>query len=45
MALEKTIIKNDLDRYSNSKPMADSLKAALNEFAVIERQLGMVDKP
>ena len=45
VALEKTIIKNDLDRYSNSKPMADSLKAALNEFAVIERQLGMVDKP
>ena len=37
-------IKNDLDRYSNSKPMVDSLKAALNEFAVIERQLGMVDK-
>ena len=25
--------------------MAASLKAALNEFAVIERQLGMVDKP
>ena len=45
VALEKTIIKNDLDRYSNSKPMADSLKAALNEFAVLERQLGMVDKP
>ena len=45
VALEKTIIKNDLDRYSNSKPMTDSLKAALNEFAVIERQLGIVDKP
>ena len=45
VALEKKIIKNDLDRYSNSKPMADSLKAALNEFAVLERQLGMVDKP
>ena len=45
VALEKTIIKNDLDRYSNSKPMADSLKAALNEFAVIKQQLGIVDLP
>lgn len=40
---EKEILEGDLVRYSNSKPMENSLKAAINELNVILRHLDIVD--
>ena len=45
VAMEKALVQHDLEYYANSKTMIGSLKTALNEFAMIERQLGKVDDP
>jgi len=43
VATERTIVEGDLTRYANSQAMTSSLKTALNEMAVIERHIGIVD--
>jgi len=43
IATERTIIEGDLGRYTNSQPMANSLKNALAEIAAIERHIEIVD--
>ena len=45
VAMEKALVQHDLEYYANSKTMTGSLKTALSEFAMIERQLGKVDDP
>ena len=45
VAMEKALVQHDLEYYANSKTMIGSLKTALSEFAMIERQLGKVDDP
>ena len=45
VAMEKALAQHDLEYYANSKTMIGSLKTALSEFAMIERQLGKVDDP
>ena len=45
VAVEKALVQHDLEYYANSKTMLGSLKTALSEFAMIERQLGKVDDP
>lgn len=40
---EKFILEYDLDRFSNSRAMEASLKAGINEMAVIQRHLSIVD--
>ena len=45
VAMEKALAQHDLEYYANSKTMTGSLKTALSEFAMIERQLGKVDDP
>ena len=45
VAMEKALVQHDLEYYANSKTMIGSLNTALNEFAMIERQLGKVDDP
>ena len=45
VAMEKALAQHDLEYYANSKTMTGSLKTALSEFAMIERQLAKVDDP
>jgi hypothetical protein len=45
VATERAIVEGDLSRYANSQAMAGSLKTALNEIAVVERHIGIVDDP
>ncbi len=45
VALEKALVKHDLEFYANSPMMTGSLKTALSEFSVIEQKLGIVDDP
>ena len=45
VAMEKALVQHDLEYYANSKNMIGSLNTALNEFAMIERQLAKVDDP
>ena len=45
VAMEKALAQHDLEYYANSKTMTGSLKTALSEFAMIERQLDKVDDP
>ncbi|MDR2839375.1 MAG: hypothetical protein LBV49_12545 [Azonexus sp.] len=45
IATERTIVDGDLERYANSKPMANSLSTALNEIKTIERNIPIVDDP
>ena len=45
VAMEKALVQHDLEYYANSKTMIGSLNTALNEFAMIERQLAKIDDP
>jgi len=45
IATERLIVKEDLEHYANSKSMTNSLKIALNEIAVIEMHLTLVNTP
>ncbi|WP_208438662.1 MULTISPECIES: hypothetical protein [Bartonella] len=43
--IERSIIKNDLFRYSNSKSMSNSLKTALTEIDVVKKHVVLVGNP
>lgn len=43
VATERAIVESDLSRYANSQAMTNSLQAAINEIAAIERHIGIVD--
>lgn len=42
---ERSIIKSDLFRYSNSKAMSNSLKTALTEIDVVKKHVVLVGDP
>jgi len=42
---ERGIVEGDLDHYANSRSMINSLKTALNEIAVIQAHLNLVNTP
>ncbi|WP_078689019.1 hypothetical protein [Bartonella sp. CDC_skunk] len=43
--IERSIVKSDLLRYSNSKAMSNSLKTALTEIDVVKKHVGLVSDP